>query len=59
MSTQAMKPHGLALLDYYNGDSSATVTIIRDDGKKFEVPAQKFFNDSSNFSKIEQIAIEL
>ncbi|MGE5558828.1 MAG: class I SAM-dependent methyltransferase [Bacillota bacterium] len=59
MSEQAMKPHGLALLDYYNGDTSATVTIIREDGKKVELPAQVFFNDSPNFSKIEQIAIEL
>jgi len=59
MSKQAMKPYGLALIDYYNGDSSATVTIIRDDGKKFQVPAQKFFNDSPNFSKIEQVAIDL
>jgi hypothetical protein len=59
MSEKAMKPHRLALQDYFNGDSLVKVTIIRDDGKKFEVPAQKFFNDSPNFSKIEQIAIEL
>lgn len=58
MNKQAMKPYGLALFDYFNGDSSATMTIIRDDGEKFQVPAQKFFNDSPNFSKIEQLALD-
>lgn len=59
MNRQAMKPYGLALRDYYNGDTSAMITIIRDDGKKFQIPAQNFFNDSPTFSKIEQLAIDL
>ena len=59
MNKHAMKPYGLALIDYYNGDSSATVTIIRDDGKYFYIPAQAFFNDSPHFSKIEQLALDL
>jgi len=32
MNPEAMRPFGLALLDYYNGDTEATFTICRDDG---------------------------
>lgn len=54
-----MNPHGLAMLDFYNGDTSAKIIIHRDDGLKEELPASKFFRDSSEFSPIEKAAIKL
>jgi SAM-dependent methyltransferase len=43
MNPEAMKPHGLALLDYYHGDHSATVAVFRDDDQRSEIPAAAFF----------------
>lgn len=54
-----MEPYGLALLDYFNGDHSATQIFHRDDGRDFEVPISLFFRDSAGFSGIEQAAIKL
>lgn len=54
-----MNPHGLAMLDFYNGDTSAKIIIHRDDGHKEELPASKFFRNPSEFSPIEEAAIKL
>jgi len=59
MNENSMEPYGLALLDYFNGDHSATQIFHRDDGRDFEVPISLFFRDSAGFSRIEQTAIEL
>ncbi|MBF8294953.1 MAG: Methyltransferase type 11 [Bacteroidetes bacterium] len=59
MNENSMEPYGLALLDYFNGDHSATQIFHRDDGRDFEVPISLFFRDSAEFSRIEQAAIEL
>jgi 2-polyprenyl-3-methyl-5-hydroxy-6-metoxy-1,4-benzoquinol methylase len=59
MNKQAMKPYGLALADYYNGNLDSIITIIRDDGKKFQLPVEKFFNKYPNFTKIEKLALDL
>lgn len=54
-----MNPYGLAMLDFFNGDTSAKIIIHRDDGFKEELLASKFFRDPSKFSPIEQAAIKL
>jgi SAM-dependent methyltransferase len=59
MNENSMEPYGLALLDYFNGDHSATQIFHRDDGRDFEVPISLFFRDSAGFSRIEQAAIKL
>lgn len=59
MFENSMEPYGLALLDYFNGDHSATQIFHRDDDRDFEVPMSLFFRDSAGFSRIEQAAIEL
>ena len=32
MNTEAIRPYGLALLDYHSGNLDATLAIYRDDG---------------------------
>lgn len=48
MNPEAMKPHGLALLDYHHGDQSATVSVLRDDGFISEIPAALFFRGAQD-----------
>lgn len=59
MNSESMKPYGLALLDFFNGDESAKIVIYRDDGEQEELPINFFFRESSNFSPIEQTALNL
>lgn len=59
MDPKSMKPYGLALLDYFNGDTSATLVSYRDDGDKEELPVSVFFRDPSNLLPTEQTALEL
>jgi SAM-dependent methyltransferase len=43
MNVEAMKPYGLSLLDFYNGDTEAVVSTCRDDGWVSVMPASQFF----------------
>jgi len=57
MNPKAMKPYGLALVDYYQGDSSATFIVYRDDGHRSEHPIDVFYRESTNMN-IDKIALE-
>ena len=59
MNQKSMEPYGLALLDYFNGDSSAKVIIHRDDGEKSNLPIEPFFRGAENFLPMEQTALDL
>ena len=50
MNPEAMKPYGLALLDFYNGDTEATILIFRDDGWTDEIPISVFYRESTDMS---------
>jgi SAM-dependent methyltransferase len=58
MHPDAMKPFGLALLDYFRGDESATLTVIRDDGSIEPMPASGFFRNAQEF-EVERVALEM
>ena len=58
MNPEAMRPFGLSLLDYFRGNKSAVMSIIRDDGLITPQPASGFFRDPRQF-KIESIALDL
>ncbi|UCD09099.1 MAG: class I SAM-dependent methyltransferase [Dehalococcoidales bacterium] len=58
MNPEAMKLHGLALLDYYNGDLDAVTILQRDDGYASELPAKEFFRDAQEFP-LEKTALDL
>lgn len=58
MNPLAMEPFGLALLDYYKGNSKAEILFRRDDGKEVVMPVSYFFRDSDNFNIIESKAVE-
>jgi SAM-dependent methyltransferase len=51
--------YGQALVDYFNGDHSATMIMHRDDGQKVELPSKVFFQESTEFSRIEHMALDL
>ncbi|MGD2136569.1 MAG: methyltransferase domain-containing protein [Gemmatimonadales bacterium] len=53
-----MDPHGLALLAYHEGDTDATLTLVRDDGVEHAIPASHFFRGPDDFSAIERAALE-
>ena len=53
------RPHGRALLDFYNGDSSAEVVVHGDDGETEVVPSRVFFRGPSEFSPLEEAALDL
>lgn len=59
MNPESMKPYGLALIDYFNGDHSAEITIHRDDGHSDTMAVSTFFRETPNFSKLERIALDL
>ena len=59
MNPLAMEPFGLALLDYYNGNSNAEILFRRDDGKEVVLPVSYFFRNSDDFSIIENMAVKL
>jgi len=56
MNPEAMKPYGLALLDFYNGDTEATFIICRDDGCIDHFPVSTSFRASTDIN-IEQVAL--
>ncbi len=59
MKEKGMEPFGEALEDFYNGKKNAEITLIRDDGFKFNVPIQYFFRSSKDFTNLEKEAIRL
>jgi len=54
-----MRPFCIALLDYFNGDASATKVIHREDGHKADIPISIFFRELSEFLPIEHAALDL
>lgn len=54
-----MDPLGSALLAYLEGDLDAAVIIRRDDGLEDTLPVGHFFRRPSQFTRIEQAAIDL
>jgi SAM-dependent methyltransferase len=59
MQAEAMDPHGMALLDFFNGETEAQVLIHRDDGLVSELAASAFFREPTDFSPLEQAALAL
>jgi SAM-dependent methyltransferase len=59
MNAGAMEPFGRALLAYSEGDTAAELLIRRDDGQESLVPVGLFFRGPSDFSAIEQAALDL
>jgi hypothetical protein len=57
MDPVAMKPYGLALMDYHKGNRSACCTIIRDDGEVSELPISTFFRPAQSL-ELEKIALD-
>lgn len=58
MDTAAMKPFGLALLDFRRGDKSGYIAICRDDGFSEEVPVGHFFRGPEQFTSLERTALD-
>lgn len=58
MNPEAMKPHGVALLDCYHGNKSAVVTFTREDGLKEDLAAAFFFRDPRQ-DELEGAALDL
>ena len=58
MHPEAMKPYGLALLDYDKGNLSATLIIYRDDGWRDELPMSVFYRQPQEYD-LERTALEL
>jgi len=56
---EAMKPYGRALLDFFNGDTSARVAVRREDGFASDMPIELFFRSPAAFSPLEQTALTL
>jgi len=53
------RPHGRALLDFYNGESAAAVVTHGDDGESEVVPSSVFFRGPADFSALEEAALDL
>jgi 2-polyprenyl-3-methyl-5-hydroxy-6-metoxy-1,4-benzoquinol methylase len=58
MDPNAMTPHGLALVAYFQGDSTAQLIIRRDDGVEDLLPVSHFFRSPPEFSPIEVAALK-
>lgn len=59
MNPKAMEPLGLALADYFQGNTSATLIIRRDDGVQTPLPVRHFFRDPDEFSDADSAALGL
>lgn len=57
MNPEAMKPFGLALREFRNGDKSASFTIVRDDGLEEAMPVGAFFREPEQFTGLEKTAL--
>jgi len=58
MDPKAMDPHGMAMLAFFEGDTNAQVSARRDDGLEESIPVSRFFRDASEFTPIENAALE-
>jgi len=58
MDQEALNPHGLAMLAYFEGDSAAELVIRRDDGFEVPLPASYFFRPADEFSPLELAALQ-
>ena len=54
-----MRPYGQALLDFFNGDTAASVIVQRDDGLTYDLPVKAYFRQPADFSPLEQAALAL
>ncbi len=59
MDPESMKPYGMALLDYFNGDTSSKVIAYRDDGYTDELMIDSFLREPQDFLPLENIALNL
>jgi SAM-dependent methyltransferase len=59
MKSAPWKPHGAALLDYAQGETSAEVVVHGDDGDTEIVPVRVFFRGPADFSALEEAALDL
>ena len=59
MDPLAMKPHGAALLAYFEGDRGAALVVRRDDGLESRIPVSHFFRKPPDFTRIERTALDL
>ncbi len=59
MDPDAMTPHGLALLAYFQGEAAAQLIVRRDDGVEYPLPVSHFFRSAAEFSAIEVAALRL
>jgi len=48
-NTEAMKPYGTALMDFYRGDKTETVTFYRDDNMVSYLAMNTFFRGSTDY----------
>lgn len=55
----AMKPQGLAMLDYWEGDTEAILTMHSDDGEVMDVPAGVYFRSHPEWPLVERTAVDL
>jgi len=55
---EAMELYGVALQDYFNGNKTAQLTIIRKDGHRAIVPISVFFRNATEL-EIDKIALNL
>ena len=58
MNPKAMEPFGMALLAYFEGDTTAELIIRRDDGEERPLPVSLFFRDPSEFTPIDNAAMD-
>jgi SAM-dependent methyltransferase len=58
MNLDALDPFGLALWEHFQGNTSAVLTIKRDDGVDATLPAGHFFRPPGEFSAIENLALK-
>ncbi len=57
ISAAAMKPFGLALRDFFNGDLSAEVRVVRDDGVVSGMAISAFFRGPADF-QVDKLLLE-
>ena len=58
MNPKAMEPFGMALLAYFEGDTTAELIIRRDDGQETPLAVGLFFREPSEFTPIDNAAID-
>lgn len=58
MQPDAMTPHGLALLAFFRGETTAQIAIRRNDGREEPLPVRHFFRAPDELTHIERAAIE-